>query len=162
MRLLAAALFAMSVLVAPGCTRSGSDARPTIVASFYPLAWAAERVAGHDYRVVNLTPPGVEPHDIELTPSDVQTIDDAQLVVYVGAGSNRPLRTPSRPVTGARSMCCTATRIHTSGWTRFDSHVPSPASLEPSRTSPRRGLRSVGSNGSTPNIASASESATAA
>ena len=86
MRLLAAALFAMSVLVAPGCTRSGSDARPTIVASFYPLAWAAERVAGNGYRVVNMTPAGAEPHDIELSPRDVEKVRDADLVVYLSGG----------------------------------------------------------------------------
>jgi zinc transport system substrate-binding protein len=86
MRALAVAfLLVLSVVAAAGCS-DDSDARPTIVASFYPLAWAAERVAGGDYRVVNLTPPGVEPHDIELTPGDVETIDDAQLVVYVGGG----------------------------------------------------------------------------
>jgi zinc transport system substrate-binding protein len=87
MRTLAVAfLLALPVVALAGCSDDESDARPTIVASFYPLAWAAEGVAGEDYRVVNLTPPGVEPHDIELTPSDVQTIDDARLVVYVGGG----------------------------------------------------------------------------
>jgi zinc transport system substrate-binding protein len=87
MRALGAAfLLVLSVVAFAGCSDGESDSRPTIVASFYPLAWAAERVAGDDYRVVNLTPPGVEPHDIELTPSDVETIDDAELVVYVGGG----------------------------------------------------------------------------
>ena len=87
MRALGAAfLLVLSVVAFAGCSDGESDSRPTIVASFYPLAWAAERVAGDDYRVVNLTPPGVEPHDIELTPSDVETIDDARLVVYVGGG----------------------------------------------------------------------------
>ena len=56
-------------------------------ASFYPLAWAAERVAGDAVtEIVNLTPAGAEPHDIELSPSDVETIRDAQLVVYIGGG----------------------------------------------------------------------------
>jgi zinc transport system substrate-binding protein len=87
MRALAVAfLLVLSLVAVAGCSDDESDARPTIVASFYPLAWAAERVAGDDYRVVNLTPPGVEPHDIELTPGDVETIHDAQLVVYVGGG----------------------------------------------------------------------------
>ena len=65
--------------------RSPTRVRP-IVASSYPLAWAAERVAGDDYRVVNLTPAGAEPHDIELTPRDVETIRDADLVVYLSGG----------------------------------------------------------------------------
>ena len=64
------------------------ECRPrTVVASFYPLAWATERVAGASVDdVVNLTPPGVEPHDIELSPGDVETIRDAELVVYIGGG----------------------------------------------------------------------------
>ena len=86
MRLPAAVLLVTSLLVATGCTRSDSDARPTIVASFYPLAWAAERVAGNDYRVVNMTPAGAEPHDIELSPRDVEEIRDADLVVYLSGG----------------------------------------------------------------------------
>jgi zinc transport system substrate-binding protein len=70
-----------------GCGGSAKpDARPTIVAGFYPLAWAAERVAGVERRVVNLTPAGAEPHDLELSPSDVEAIRDAELVVYVGGG----------------------------------------------------------------------------
>ena len=34
-------------------------------------------------RSSNLTPPGVEPHDVELTPQDVATVADADLVVYL-------------------------------------------------------------------------------
>jgi len=60
MRLLTPVLVAL-IFVA-GCSGGESDARPTIVASSYPLAWAAERVAGSAYRVVNLTPAGAEPH----------------------------------------------------------------------------------------------------
>jgi zinc transport system substrate-binding protein len=80
-----AAILFSAVLVAAGCGGSDGDER-TVVAGFYPLAWAAERVAGDDVRVVNLTPPGVEPHDIELTPRDVEQIDDADVVLYLGHG----------------------------------------------------------------------------
>jgi zinc transport system substrate-binding protein len=58
----------------------------TVVAAFYPLAWAAERIGGDGVDVVNLTPPGAEPHDVELSPADVETILDADLVIYVGSG----------------------------------------------------------------------------
>ena len=81
-----AAVFAVVALLATGCSRGASDPKPTIVASSYPLAWAAERVAGPDYRVVNLTPAGAEPHDIELSPRDVEAIRDAELVVYLSGG----------------------------------------------------------------------------
>ena len=57
-----------------------------MVASFYPLAYAAEQVAGEDVRVTDLTPPGAEPHDLELTARDVGRVQEAALVVYVGHG----------------------------------------------------------------------------
>jgi zinc transport system substrate-binding protein len=70
---------------AAGCggTAAGDDA---IVAAFYPLAYAAAQVAGPHAEVVNLTPPGAEPHDLELTPRDVGRVRDAALALYVGDG----------------------------------------------------------------------------
>jgi zinc transport system substrate-binding protein len=57
---------------------------PTVLASFYPLAYTAERVAGPDGSVENLTPPGVDAHDLELTGQQVARIVEADLVVYLG------------------------------------------------------------------------------
>ncbi len=54
-----------------------------VVASFYPLQYAAERVGGDAVSVTNLTKPGAEPHELELSPQDVATISDASLVVYL-------------------------------------------------------------------------------
>lgn len=54
-----------------------------MVAAFYPLAYAAEQVLGDQADVVNLTPPGTEPHDLELTPAQVAQISEADLVLYV-------------------------------------------------------------------------------
>ncbi len=62
------------------------DPSRTIVAAFYPLAWASEQIAEGSYDVVNLTPAGAEPHDVELSLRDVEVIGDAQLVVYAGGG----------------------------------------------------------------------------
>ena len=62
---------------------SGDDGPPSVVASFYPLQFVAERVGGPWVSVGNLTPPGVEPHDVELTPKDIATVADADLVVYL-------------------------------------------------------------------------------
>ena len=58
----------------------------TVVAAFYPLAFAAEQVAGGRRRGADLTPPGAEPHDLELAARDVGRVRDASLVVYVGRG----------------------------------------------------------------------------
>lgn len=59
-----------------------SAGRIEVVASFYPLAYAVERVGGDLVQVTNLTKPGVEPHDLELTPQDVATVSTARLAVY--------------------------------------------------------------------------------
>jgi zinc transport system substrate-binding protein len=56
------------------------------VVSFYPLQEAAERVGGGRVAVTDLTTPGVEPHDLELTPNDVEAIDSADVVLYLGGG----------------------------------------------------------------------------
>lgn len=66
---------------APAPTQTGGTLR--VVAAFYPLQYAAQRVAGDRAQVTGLTPPGVEPHDLELTPSQVAAIRDADLVIYL-------------------------------------------------------------------------------
>lgn len=66
-----------------GCNaQAGSDGGPSVVASFYPLAYVAERVAGDHAQVRSLTTAGVEPHDLELTVQQSMQVADADLVVY--------------------------------------------------------------------------------
>ena len=67
-----------------GCGGGTGSAATTVVAAFYPLAFAAEQIGGDGVDVRNLTPPGVEPHDLELSGSDIRTIADADLVLYLG------------------------------------------------------------------------------
>ena len=77
-------VLAATVPALSGCGGGASD--DAIVAAFYPLAFAAGQVAGLDADVVNLTPPGAEPHDLELSPRDVGRVRDAALAVYAGDG----------------------------------------------------------------------------
>ncbi|MET9023194.1 metal ABC transporter substrate-binding protein [Actinopolymorpha sp. NPDC004070] len=80
-----AGLCAGSLLTACG-QESGSGTggdRLSVVTAFYPLQYAAERVAGDTADVVNLTKPGAEPHDLELSPRAVGTVSQADLVVYL-------------------------------------------------------------------------------
>jgi zinc transport system substrate-binding protein len=65
----------------PACRlpRSGEH---TVVTSFYPLYFIAERVAGRYNDVVDLTPPGVEPHEYELTVRQVAEVDLARVGFY--------------------------------------------------------------------------------
>jgi zinc transport system substrate-binding protein len=70
-----------------GCAAGGSaDGRKSVVAAFYPVAYAAEKIGGSAYTVENLTPPGVEPHDLELSPRTVARIESADVVLYLGHG----------------------------------------------------------------------------
>jgi zinc transport system substrate-binding protein len=72
--------------LAAGCGSSGDDGGEHVVASFYPLAFAAGRIGGDRVSVENLTPPGAEPHDFELTPKDVAAVQKADLVLYLSHG----------------------------------------------------------------------------
>jgi zinc transport system substrate-binding protein len=77
-------------LAAAGCGGgSGPASDPNaeqVVAGFYPLAFAAEEIGGDGVAVTNLTAAGAEPHDVELTPKDVERIHEADLVLYLGEG----------------------------------------------------------------------------
>jgi zinc transport system substrate-binding protein len=81
---------ALLAAVALACTPAGAARarvrahRTAVVASFFPLVEAARQVGGDHVEVTNLTPPGVEPHDLELTTNDVDTILDADLAVVMG------------------------------------------------------------------------------
>ena len=85
-------LTAVLVLTFAGaCGSSGgaddrSDGRTQIVASFYPLFEAAQRVGGDRVQVRNLTPAGSEPHDLELNSTQVDRIEDAAVVLFLGQG----------------------------------------------------------------------------
>ncbi|WP_336028691.1 metal ABC transporter substrate-binding protein [Geodermatophilus sp. FMUSA9-8] len=86
-RVLAATAASATALLLTACG-SGDDAAAAsdgvgVVAAFYPLQWAAERVGGDRVDVTSLTPPGAEPHDLELTPRDVASLTEADLVVYL-------------------------------------------------------------------------------
>jgi zinc transport system substrate-binding protein len=67
-----------------GGRKSGGGER--VVASFYPLAFAAEEIGGAKVAVENLTPPGAEPHDLEVSPHDVRDVQSADLVLLMGRG----------------------------------------------------------------------------
>ena len=69
-----------------GCGTSLATGPKVVVASFYPLAFAAQEIASPGYTVENLTPPGAEPHDLEVSPADATAIRDAGLVLLLGHG----------------------------------------------------------------------------
>jgi zinc transport system substrate-binding protein len=54
----------------------------SVVAGLYPYAFAAQVVGGDLVSVTNLTQPGAEPHDLELSARQVMAIARADLTVY--------------------------------------------------------------------------------
>ena len=73
-------------LTACSHTGGGGPGRTAVVASFYPLAFAASQIGGASVDVENLTPPGAEPHDLEVSPQDVADLRSADLVLLLGRG----------------------------------------------------------------------------
>jgi len=75
---------AVTLLLA-GCaalTGGSGGGGKRVVAAFYPLAWVTGRVAGESYEVTNLTQPGGEPHDLELSIKETADVEQAALVVF--------------------------------------------------------------------------------
>ena len=82
---LAAVLMAATALAGcGGANELAAGSGEQVVAAFYPLAYAAEEIGGPGIEVENLTPPGAEPHDLEVSPRDVQRIRSADLVLLLG------------------------------------------------------------------------------
>jgi len=79
----ALALTACGSGAAPGPSGGSGSGPVRVVSALYPLTFAAERVGGEAVEVTTLTAPGVEPHDLELTPQQVAAIQDADLVIYI-------------------------------------------------------------------------------
>ena len=89
-RILAAACAAATALALSACTSTASsgdssskDGSLTVMASFYPLKYLAEKVGGEYVSVTSLTPDGAEPHDLELSPKMVASLSSADAVIYL-------------------------------------------------------------------------------
>ena len=81
--LTAAAATALALGTAACSTGSSEpDAALDVLASFYPLQFVAEQVGGPAVSVANLTPPGGEPHNLELSPATLRTVAKADVVIY--------------------------------------------------------------------------------
>lgn len=80
-------IIVLACLALVSCSsRATEEADTSVVASVYPAAFMADRIAGAQASVQNLTPPGVEPHDLELDPFAIEDISTASVVVYLGQG----------------------------------------------------------------------------
>jgi zinc transport system substrate-binding protein len=66
--------------------RAGAAGKVDVAAAFYPVAFAAQKVGGKRVDVTNLTPVGAEPHDLELTPDDLDRLLEAKVAFVLGDG----------------------------------------------------------------------------
>lgn len=95
-------LILLVACLAAGCgARPADSGKPQVVASFYPVAYAAEQTSGPTVDVHDLTPSGVEPHDLELKPDDVARIRDADAALYLGGGFQPAVEKALAGATGA-------------------------------------------------------------
>lgn len=76
-----------TITVLAGC---GSASTPTssdtlaVATSLYPIAEIVQRVGGDTVDVINLTPPGTDAHDVELTAKQAQRLEQSDVVFYLG------------------------------------------------------------------------------
>jgi zinc transport system substrate-binding protein len=82
MRRATGVLAAVGLVVSLTACRPPTSGEHTVVTSFYPLQFIADEVAGRYNDVVDLTPPGVEPHEYELTVRQTAAIDTARVGFY--------------------------------------------------------------------------------
>ncbi|WSJ58931.1 metal ABC transporter substrate-binding protein [Streptomyces sp. NBC_01310] len=76
----ATALTACSGAAAGAGTKDG---KVDVTASFYPLQYLAEQIGKDHVKVDTLTKPGVEPHDLEITPKQAVRLSGADVVLYL-------------------------------------------------------------------------------
>ncbi|WP_406352126.1 metal ABC transporter substrate-binding protein [Streptomyces sp. NBC_00658] len=62
---------------------SNSSGKLDVVASFYPLQYLAEEIGGDHVSVTNLTEPGQEPHDLEISAKQTAQLQEADAVLYL-------------------------------------------------------------------------------
>jgi len=84
-------LVALSGLALGACSSSVERGdRVPVVGAMYPLAWLAERVGGERVAVTDLTPPGVEAHDVALTADQRADLQTAAVVLLINRTGFQP------------------------------------------------------------------------
>lgn len=74
-------LGALSACSAAGA--AGNTDKFDVVASFYPMAFLAERIGGGHVHVTSLTQPGQEPHDLEISARQTVQLQESDAVLYL-------------------------------------------------------------------------------
>lgn len=81
----AATALGLTTLTACGgdSAAAGNTDKFDVVASFYPMAFLAERIGGKYVNVTSLTEPGQEPHDLEISAQQTARLQESDAVLYL-------------------------------------------------------------------------------
>lgn len=60
--------------------------KPKVFTTIYPLEYVTKRIGGDHVDVVNIVPPGVEPHDFEPTAKNMVALTSADFFIFNGSG----------------------------------------------------------------------------
>ncbi|MFD5538798.1 metal ABC transporter substrate-binding protein, partial [Streptomyces sp. NPDC127079] len=66
-----------------GAATAAQSGKFVVVASFYPMAFLADRIGGGHVHVTSLTTPGQEPHDLEISGKQIVGIEKSDAVLYL-------------------------------------------------------------------------------
>ncbi len=78
-----AALGLGTLTACSGASAAGNTDKFDVVASFYPMAFLAERIGGDHVHVTSLTQPGQEPHDLEISAKQTAQLQESDAVLYL-------------------------------------------------------------------------------
>ncbi|MCX5378441.1 metal ABC transporter substrate-binding protein [Streptomyces sp. NBC_00091] len=112
----ATALTACSGAVGATGGKDGKDGKLAVTASFYPLQFLAEQIGKDHVTVDTLTKPGVEPHDLEITPKQTAQLSESDIVLY--------LKTLQPAVDKAIAQSGVKNVVDAAGLTKLEAHAP--------------------------------------
>ncbi|OEJ31920.1 metal ABC transporter substrate-binding protein [Streptomyces subrutilus] len=95
----------------------GNDGKLGVTASFYPMQFLAEQIGKDHVKVDTLTKPGVEPHDLEITPKQTGQLADADVILY--------LKTLQPAVDKAVAQSGVKNVVDAATLTKLEAHAPS-------------------------------------
>lgn len=81
---LIAIIILTKIVATPTNSRSDYDVGIRVSTSSYPIYFLTAEIVGDRAKVINLTPPGVEPHDFEPSLKDIALIEQSQIVFING------------------------------------------------------------------------------
>jgi zinc transport system substrate-binding protein len=81
--MLATTLALTACSTAGSAPSTGAATKVNVTVAAYPLQFLAERIIGNAGTITNLTAPGTEPHDLELTAKQIADLSNTDALFYI-------------------------------------------------------------------------------